>query len=98
MFTWVKTGNFGTGHYWRNSTEQMLLGIRGDATRFKDHTMPSWGEFPRREHSRKADEVRDMVRRASPGPYLELFARLQAEGWTTWGNQIAREDFLQAAE
>jgi N6-adenosine-specific RNA methylase IME4 len=99
LFVWCKPRDRpGPGHYWRNAHEVLLTAVRGDATRFNDGTLLSWGEYPRREHSRKPDEVRDVVRRASPGPYLELFARLQAEGWTTWGNQIAREDFLQAAE
>jgi N6-adenosine-specific RNA methylase IME4 len=96
-FTWVKPPHPpGPGAYWRNSDEVLWTAVRGNATRFNDHSMPSWGEFPRREHSRKPDEVRDMVRRASPGPYLELFARLPAEGWTTWGNQIDRSVFLEA--
>jgi N6-adenosine-specific RNA methylase IME4 len=29
----------------------------------------------------------DMVERAVPGPYLELFARRQRLGWDTWGNE-----------
>jgi N6-adenosine-specific RNA methylase IME4 len=97
-FIWCKPERKGIGNYWITQHEFLLTGARGDATRFNDHSLRSWGEFPRREHSRKPDEVRDMVRRASPGPYLELFARLQAEGWTTWGNQIDRAVFLEAAE
>lgn len=29
----------------------------------------------------------DMIERASPGPYLELFARRNRMGWDTWGNE-----------
>jgi N6-adenosine-specific RNA methylase IME4 len=97
-FVWIKPERPGIGSYWMNQHETLLTAVRGNAARFNDHSLRSWGEFPRREHSRKPDEVRDMVRKASPGPYLELFARLPAEGWTIWGNQIERAVFLEAAE
>jgi N6-adenosine-specific RNA methylase IME4 len=41
---------------------------------------------PRREHSRKPVEVRARIERYSEGPYLEMFAREPAAGWTAWGN------------
>ena len=28
------------------------------------------------------------MERVSPGAYLELFARLKREGWSTWGNEV----------
>lgn len=42
---------------------------------------------PVREHSRKPDEARKRIEMISDGPYLELFARKQSEGWTAWGNE-----------
>jgi MT-A70 len=41
----------------------------------------------KREHSRKPDELYDLIESCSPGPYLELFARGTRAGWTAWGNQ-----------
>jgi N6-adenosine-specific RNA methylase IME4 len=38
-------------------------------------------ETPRREHSRKPDEVYPRAR----GPYLEMFARSSQPGWDRWG-------------
>ena len=43
---------------------------------------------PRREHSRKPDEVRSGIERMLDGPYLELFARHRAPGWAAWGNEV----------
>ena len=43
---------------------------------------------PVREHSEKPDEVYRRIERLYPGPYLELFARKEREGWTTWGNEL----------
>jgi N6-adenosine-specific RNA methylase IME4 len=42
----------------------------------------------KREHSRKPDEVYELIEQCSPGPYLELFARGEREGWEQWGNQV----------
>jgi len=95
-FVWVKP-QMGIGNYWRNSHEILLTAIRGDAKRFNDHSMMSWGEFDRTQHSAKPEQIRDMLRRASPGPYLELFGRRQVPGWAVWGNQIERNLFYQEA-
>jgi N6-adenosine-specific RNA methylase IME4 len=47
-------------------------------------------EAPRREHSRKPDEIHDRIEALVPGPYCELFARAPREGWDVWGNQTER--------
>lgn len=42
----------------------------------------------KREHSRKPDELYDIIESCSPGPYLELFARGQhSKDWKVWGDQ-----------
>lgn len=88
-FVWLKP-DMGIGNYWRNAHEILLTGVRGDAKRFNDHSMMSWLECGRGKHSAKPERVRDLIRRASPGPYLELFARQPAEGWQVWGNEVER--------
>lgn len=47
---------------------------------------------PRREHSRKPDEIPAEIVRLTHGPYLELFGRQSREGWTVWGNERERFD------
>ena len=91
-FVWVKP-QIGIGNYWRNSHEILLTAIRGNAKRFNDHSMPSWIQCDRGAHSAKPEQVRAMLQKASPPPYLELFGRLPADGWTVWGNQIERNLF-----
>lgn len=95
-FVWVKP-QMGIGNYWRNSHEMLLTAVRGDAKRFNDHSMMSWGQFDRTQHSAKPEQIRDLIKRASAGPYLELFGRRQVEGWTVWGDQIERNLFFQEA-
>src|SRR5262249_3976807 len=46
----------------------------------------------KREHSRKPDEQYEIIEACSPGPFLELFARGNRNGWATWGNQ-AHDDY-----
>lgn len=41
----------------------------------------------KREHSRKPDELYDIIEACSPGPYLELFARGTRPKWSSLGNQ-----------
>jgi N6-adenosine-specific RNA methylase IME4 len=88
MFIWVKP-QMGIGNYWRVSHEIMLLGIRGNAKRFNNRALKSWVEADRTKHSAKPELVRQMVEKASAGPYLELFGRKLVKGWTVFGNQIS---------
>jgi MT-A70 len=41
----------------------------------------------KRKHSRKPDELYEIIEACSPSPYLELFARGVRLGWQAWGNQ-----------
>jgi N6-adenosine-specific RNA methylase IME4 len=40
-----------------------------------------------RIHSAKPDGALDLVEQASPGPYLEMFARRARFGWDYWGDE-----------
>ena len=42
------------------------------------------------EHSAKPDKAYERIERLLAGPYLELFARAERTGWTTWGNELVR--------
>ncbi len=46
-----------------------------------------WFEWPRGAHSQKPEAFTDLVEQVSPGPYVELFARRQRMGWSTYGNE-----------
>ena len=95
-FVWVKP-QMGIGNYWRVSHEFMLLGVRGGLT-FPNDAPMSWLEAPRGRHSAKPERVRQLVEKMSPGPRLELFARLEAEGWQVWGNGVETTLFSKTAK
>jgi N6-adenosine-specific RNA methylase IME4 len=81
----------GVGFYFRNVTELVLFGVRGrDArTRAPGRRQVNVIGSRKREHSRKPDELYDVIEACSRGPYLELFARGPRNNWTTWGDQAA---------
>lgn len=80
----------GVGFYFRNVTELLLFGVKGRNAR----TLPPARRrvnivvARKRDHSRKPDEVYDIVETCSPRPWLELFARNSRNGWTVWGDEV----------
>lgn len=89
------TPDMGMGYWTRSNTEPCLLATRGKPKRL-DAGVRQGIIAPRREHSRKPDEIHGRIERLVAGPYLELFARAPRDGWTVWGNQTDR--FAEAAE
>ncbi|MFQ3645854.1 MAG: MT-A70 family methyltransferase [Anaerolineae bacterium] len=79
----------GVGFYFRNTTELLLFGVRGHLrTRAAGRRQVNFIASQKREHSRKPDEIYQLIEACSPGPYLELFARGQRHGWVQWGNEV----------
>lgn len=95
---WDK-GRIGTGFWVRNRHEIVLMGKRGKfpcprSAPFADSIIAS----PRREHSRKPDELQDRIDAVWPAQTkLELFARQSRLGWDAWGNQTTKFDQEGAA-
>ena len=78
----------GVGFYFRNVTEMVLFGVRGKMrTLAPGRSQVNVIAARKREHSRKPDELYDIIEECSPGPYLEMFARGAREKWAVWGNQ-----------
>lgn len=93
--TWVKP-QLGMGNYFRVSTEFVLFGVRGKLP-IHNRGLTNWFESPRGKHSAKPEMFYSLVEKASPGPYLEMFARVDGQlfrrdGWTFWGNEAQDEE------
>lgn len=83
----------GVGFYFRNVTELVLFGVRGSLrTLPPGRTQVNLLATRKREHSRKPDEIYDIIEACSPGPYVELFARFPRPGWHQWGNEDVEEN------
>jgi N6-adenosine-specific RNA methylase IME4 len=79
----------GVGFYFRNVTEPVLFGVRGQLRTFQPgRRQVNLLATRKREHSRKPDELYDIIEACSPGPFLELFARYPRNGWSAWGDEI----------
>jgi N6-adenosine-specific RNA methylase IME4 len=80
--------SMGTGYWTRANPEQCLLAKRGNPKRI-NVDVRKLIISPRREHSRKPDEVYERIERLCAGPYIELFARQRREGWdTAFSNEV----------
>lgn len=79
----------GVGFYFRNVTEVVLFGVRGKGARTlaAGRRQVNFLATRKREHSRKPDELYDIIEACSPGPRLEIFARGPRENWDAWGNE-----------
>ena len=84
----------GVGFYFRNVTELVLFGTRGSLRTLEPgRRQVNIITSRKREHSRKPDQLYEIIEQCSPGPYLELFARHCMPGWSQWGNEITPDLF-----
>lgn len=96
-FTWAKAPRhwqaplisiaelpIGTGYWTRANPEMCLLATRGAPKRIS-RSVRQLIVAPRREHSRKPDEIYGRIEALCEGPYLELFTRFPQNGWDSFG-------------
>lgn len=89
MFEAEITPHMTLGYWTRSNSEVCLLATKGKPKR-RARDVKQAIIAPRREHSRKPEGIHERIERLVDGPYLELFARQQRPGWTTWGNETDR--------
>lgn len=75
VLTWVKP-RWGLGSYFRNSTEHVLFGVRGEL-RTRSDSIATHFEAPVGEHSEKPERFYEIVRAASHPPFGEAFQRIR---------------------
>ncbi len=71
------------GDYWVEAHEYLLLGVRGDLP-LMERKLNSWMRSDRDQSGRPSSRVRTIIERVSPGPYLDMFGRQPASGWTIY--------------
>jgi N6-adenosine-specific RNA methylase IME4 len=95
-----KKPNFGLGKFPRPQHEILLVCRRGSLP-FQINNVGSVQEWrqtregnskfggPGKTHSAKPQGSYDLIEQASPGPYVELFARSHRLGWDVFGDESA---------
>lgn len=91
LLIWAKRG-IGLGRFPRPQHEAIVVCRRGSLPfNVSDVGSVQTWKYPyengARAHSRKPDGALDLIERASPGPYVELFARRARFGWAYWGDE-----------
>jgi N6-adenosine-specific RNA methylase IME4 len=101
-FTWVKQNPknrgiySGLGHWTNGNAELCLFAKRGRPKRVA-RNVKQIVLAPRGRHSAKPSEVRDrIVKLMGDVPRIELFARQEAQGFTSIGNDIDGKDIRDA--
>jgi N6-adenosine-specific RNA methylase IME4 len=84
-FGWAMGGGYGT----RKNVEVCWLGRRGEPQR-KSKGVRELIVAPRREHSRKPDEIYSGIEEFCKGPFLELYARQRWPGWACVGDEVGK--------
>jgi N6-adenosine-specific RNA methylase IME4 len=96
VYTWVKTAGgesglaFGMGRYFRGCSELALFGVRGRndcGPVVLDKAQRNVCLHPALPHSQKPELPQDSLEKMYAGPYLEMFARRDREGWYCIGNE-----------
>jgi len=86
---WVKEGGKqgGIGWYFWGDHEILLVATKGSM--LPKEKFSSVLRAPRREHSKKPDEIYEIIEKMYPNTKkLELFARGKPrKGWQTWGDE-----------
>jgi N6-adenosine-specific RNA methylase IME4 len=95
-FVWVKSKaggwpHVGMGYWTRKQTEQCWLFTKGSPKRVSKG-VEQIIHCPRGAHSAKPEQQYKLIERLVGGPYLELFARTTAPGWSAWGNETGKRD------
>lgn len=91
----TKNGNrwFGMGHTLRGEHETCIVAVRKrGGPPILNHSTRSTFSAPITEHSRKPDAFYALVESLSPGPYLDLFARVRRPGWDSLGDLDGEDD------
>lgn len=78
------------GNYWVEAHEYLLLGVRGGLP-LMERGMNSWMRACREPDGNSPDNIRRLIERVSPGPYLYLFGHKPISGWTVYSSMAGRD-------
>lgn len=86
---WDK-GKIGMGYWFRGQHELLMVATKGKVSPPEQtKRISSVMRYVRGKHSKKPDEIRDLIASWYPNASkLEMFARVATPGWSVFGNQV----------
>ena len=84
---WIKDKGPSIGWFATSRHELLLIGT-SESGAHPEWKPVSWINAGVTQHSRKPDEFYEIIEKMYDGPYLEMFARREREGWEAWGNEV----------
>lgn len=85
--TWKKS-HFGLGYWLWGQTEHCLIASKGKHKRIVPPVATTILEAKKSKHSKKPEEMYDIIDKFPSDSKIELFARQKREGWDVWGNEV----------
>lgn len=84
----------GTGYWFRNGHELLLVGTRGNVPAPAPGTqLPSMIDAAPLKHSEKPEAFHQLIETYFPNlPKIELNARTKRAGWDAWGNEASEDE------
>ncbi len=90
MFVYANSVARGTGFEVIGNAEYAVILKAGTPPSIKGRPFSGVWIEPRREHSRKPQNLHAEIEARIPGPYFEMFARERRPGWDAWGNETGK--------
>jgi N6-adenosine-specific RNA methylase IME4 len=92
-FVWDKI-SMGMGRWLRKQTELLLVALPKDRPRIRPLRLNQRdiiADRRRKGHSKKPHVFRHIIESLTPGPRIELFARVHPPAWDVWGHEAPEE-------
>ena len=86
--TWHKSGGIQIWNYPQFNSEFVVVGSIGKPKFLSTKAFPVCFDGKRQGHSVKPTEFYDTLRRVSPEPRIDMFARRHILGFDAWGDEV----------
>jgi N6-adenosine-specific RNA methylase IME4 len=77
--------SYGVGYWFRGCVEPIILAKRKGAPSIRTQWLGLLS--PNGEHSRKPDNLHELIEKSFPTPYFDVFGRRARRGWRVLGNE-----------
>jgi N6-adenosine-specific RNA methylase IME4 len=93
IITWCKAAGFAIWSPFTSRTEHVLVGYRGTLPKVYG-VMPNYFHTEQQKHSEKPAKFYQLLRKWTPEPRIDIFARNSHYGFDGWGDEYVGEGTL----